>query len=116
MLARLPALKSVLAGAGRRTTQAVLGGLGVSVLPTFTVGKDLQSGRLQAVLTEYVRPGPNLYAIYLPNRHLTAKVRVFIDFLLARFEPPPYWDRGWSTPDAAPPGRANGPLRKQLSA
>src|SRR6185436_7620363 len=34
--------------------QAVLGGLGVSLLPTFTVGKDLQSGRLQAVLTEYI--------------------------------------------------------------
>jgi DNA-binding transcriptional LysR family regulator len=80
--------------------QAVLGGLGISILPTFTVGKDLQSGRLQAVLAEYIPPGPNLFAVYLPNRHLSAKVRVFIDYLLARFEPPPYWDRGWSTPRA----------------
>ena len=77
--------------------QAVLGGAGISMLPTFTVGKDLQSGRLQAVLTEYVPSERNLYALYLPNRHLTAKVRVFIDFLLARFEPPAYWDRGWNT-------------------
>lgn len=77
--------------------QAVLGGLGISMLPTFTVGKDLQAGRLQAVLTEYIPSERNLYAMYLPNRHLSAKVRVFIDFLLARFEPPPYWDRGWST-------------------
>ena len=53
-----------------------------SILPTFTVGKDLQSGRLQAVLTEYVPTERNLYALYLPNRHLSAKVRVFIDFLL----------------------------------
>ena len=83
--------------------RAVLGGLGISMLPTFTVGKDLQSGRLQAVLTEYIPVELNLYALYLPNRHLSAKVRVFIDFLLARFEPPPYWDRGWS---ASKPGRS----------
>ena len=59
------------------------------------VGNDLQAGRLQAVLTEYVPSERNLYALYLPNRHLSAKVRVFIDFLLARFAPPPYWDRNW---------------------
>ena len=75
--------------------QAVLGGLGVSLLPTFMVGNDLQAGRLQAVLTEYVPSERNLHALYLPNRHLSAKVRVFIDFLLARFAPPPYWDRNW---------------------
>ena len=80
--------------------QAVLGGLGISILPTFTVGKDLQSGRLQAVLADFIPPGQSLYAVYLPNRHLSAKVRVFIDYLLKRFEAPPYWDRGWSTPHA----------------
>ena len=85
--------------------RSVLGGLGISILPTFTVGKDLQSGRLQAVLTEYVPTERNLYALYLPNRHLSAKVRVFIDFLLECFDPPPYWDRGWSTLNANPPGR-----------
>jgi DNA-binding transcriptional LysR family regulator len=83
--------------------RAMLGGLGVSLLPTFTVGEDLQAGRLRAVLTEYTPAERNLYALYLPNRHLSAKVRVFIDFLLERFEPPPYWDLGWnaSSADAA---------------
>lgn len=75
--------------------QAVRAGLGVSLLPTFIVGDDLQSGRLQAVLGDYVPSERNLYALYLPNRHLSAKVRVFIDYLLARFAPPPYWDRNW---------------------
>jgi DNA-binding transcriptional LysR family regulator len=75
--------------------QAVLGGLGISLLPTFIVGKDLQAGRLQAVLGECVPSERNLYAVYLSNRHLSAKVRVFIDFLLARFAAPPYWDRDW---------------------
>ena len=76
--------------------QATLGGLGIALLPTFIVGKDLQSGRLQAVLGEHVPTERNLHALYLPNRHLSAKVRVFIDFLVARFSPEPYWDRDWA--------------------
>ena len=75
-----------------------------ALLPTFIVGDDLQSGRLQAVLTEYVPAERNLCALYLPNRHLSAKVRVFIDFLLSKFAPPAYWDRGW----ASSPGHAAG--------
>ena len=73
--------------------QAVLGGLGVGLLPTFIIGQELQSGRLQAVLSEYVALERQIYSVYLPNRHLSAKVRAFIDFLLARFGPEPYWDR-----------------------
>jgi DNA-binding transcriptional LysR family regulator len=30
--------------------------------------------------------------VYLPNRHLPAKVRAFIDFLVERLSPHPYWD------------------------
>jgi DNA-binding transcriptional LysR family regulator len=93
--------------------RAVLGGLGISLLPTFTVGKDLQSGRLHAVLTEYTPSERNLYALYLPNRHLSAKVRVFIDFLLERYEAPAYWDRGWSTLSASAAGQADEWLQRQ---
>ena len=75
--------------------QAVRAGLGLSLLPTFIVGDDLQSGRLQAVLTEYLPSERNLYALYLPNRHLSTKVRVFIDFMLSKIASPPYWDRDW---------------------
>ncbi|MEO6929547.1 MAG: LysR family transcriptional regulator [Casimicrobiaceae bacterium] len=74
-------------------SQAVLGGLGIAALPTFIVGKDLQAGRLQCVLSEYTLPEQDVYAVYLPTRHLSAKVRAFIDFLLERFGPEPYWDR-----------------------
>ena len=71
---------------------AVLGGLGVALLPTFIVGKDLQAGSLQAVLSDYVPSERHIHAVYLPGRHLPAKVRAFIDFLLERFAPHPYWD------------------------
>jgi DNA-binding transcriptional LysR family regulator len=88
--------------------QAALGGLGVALLPTFMIGKDLQAGNLQAVLSEYVPVQRRIYAVYLPNRHLSAKVRAFIDFLLARFGPQPYWDQIQQNLSAAVEHRRNG--------
>lgn len=73
--------------------QAARGGLGIAFLPTYIVGQDLQQGVLQAVLTEYMPVERSIYAIYLPNRHLSPKVRAFIDFFLALYSPSPQWDR-----------------------
>jgi DNA-binding transcriptional LysR family regulator len=74
-------------------SEAVLKGLGIALLPTFIVGKELQAGRLKAVLSEYVPPERHIYAVYLPTRHVSPKLRAFIDFLVGRFGPHPYWDR-----------------------
>lgn len=71
---------------------AALAGLGVALLPTYIVGADLQRGDLHTVLSEYIATETSLYAVYLPNRQLSPKVRTFVDFLLARFGPAPYWD------------------------
>jgi DNA-binding transcriptional LysR family regulator len=76
--------------------EAVLKGLGIALLPTFTVGADLRGGRLQQVLGEYRAHGTfgeEVYAIYLPTRYLSPKVRAFVDFFVQRFAPEPYWDR-----------------------
>lgn len=74
-------------------SQAVLGGLGVGLLPTFIIGKALQNGNLQAVLSEYIPVERHVYAMYLPTRHLPSKVRVFIDFMVSHIGAEPYWDR-----------------------
>ncbi|MGQ0751182.1 MAG: LysR family transcriptional regulator [Betaproteobacteria bacterium] len=84
-------------------SEAVLRGLGIALLPTFIIGKDLQTGRLQAVLSDYVPLERHIYAVYLPNRHLSAKVRAFIDYFLERIGPEPYWDRVEAR--ARPPGK-----------
>jgi len=76
--------------------EAVLKGLGIALLPTFTVGADLREGRLQQVLGDYRALGTfgsDVYAVYLPTRYLSPKVRAFVDFLVERFAPEPYWDR-----------------------
>lgn len=71
---------------------AALAGLGVAMLPTYIVGADLRRGDLSTALSEYIAAATSLYAVYLPNRQLSPKVRSFVDFLLARFGPAPYWD------------------------
>lgn len=70
---------------------AALGGAGIVMQPRFLVGADLRAGRLQAVLTQYESRELGIYAVYPSRRYLSAKVRSFIDFLVARFGPNPDW-------------------------
>jgi DNA-binding transcriptional LysR family regulator len=71
---------------------AALTGHGLACLPTYLVGDALQSGHLVPVLTDYPLPQLTLRALYPHNRHLSAKVRAFVDFLVARFGQEPPWD------------------------
>lgn len=72
---------------------AAVAGLGIVRSPTFIVGRDLYEGRLKPVLMDYEETGRGIYAVYPHNRHLSAKVRAFVDFLAARFGDMPEWDR-----------------------
>ncbi|MET0151502.1 MAG: LysR substrate-binding domain-containing protein, partial [Candidatus Binatia bacterium] len=71
---------------------AAVRGVGLVQLPTFIVGPDLRRGTLQAVLVPYEDRSTGIWALYSPTRHLSAKVRAFVDFLTARFGPEPEWD------------------------
>jgi DNA-binding transcriptional LysR family regulator len=83
---------------GDAIRQALLAGLGVAVLPAFIVGPDVQAGRLKEVLSDYLPNRASVYAVYPHSRHLSAKVRVFVDFLADRFGPSPYWDAPVKSP------------------
>jgi DNA-binding transcriptional LysR family regulator len=71
--------------------EAALKGNGITLLPTFIVGEDIKLGRLQVVLASHAPTSLAIYALYAPNRYLAAKTRLLIDFLVARFNNPP-WD------------------------
>ena len=77
---------------GEVLRDAVVKGRGIALLPTFIVGADLQEGSLRSILTDYAAPEISVYAIYPQTRHLSVKVRMFIDFLIERFGGRPYWD------------------------
>ncbi|MEJ2454588.1 MAG: LysR family transcriptional regulator [Candidatus Thiodiazotropha sp.] len=72
--------------------EALLREAGVTLTPTFVVGDDIKSGRLQAVLREYTALEVSIYAVYPQRRHLSPKVRAFLDFMLERISERPYWE------------------------
>lgn len=74
--------------------EAVLAGVGVARLATFLVGRDLSTGRLVPLLTDYVHEKSSLLVVYPHRRHLSTKVRAFVDFLSEKFTPIPPWERG----------------------
>jgi len=69
-----------------------IAGQGIMIEPTFIVYKAVASGQLVAVLQDYQWHQLSAYAVYPPTRHLSHRVRVFIDFLANHFGDKPYWD------------------------
>jgi DNA-binding transcriptional LysR family regulator len=88
---RIPVRGPLRANNGDLLRAAALDGLGIVNLPTFLVGPDIQAGRLVSLLEPYVPQDRGIYAVYPHARHLAPKIRVFIDFLAARFSQS-YWD------------------------
>jgi DNA-binding transcriptional LysR family regulator len=74
--------------------EALLAGLGVMRTPTFVVGEDIRAGRLIPLLKNYRTLEVSIYLVYPQRRHLSPKVRAFVDFMAARISSEPYWDAG----------------------
>lgn len=91
----------LLANSGDILRTALLQGEGIGVQPSFMVGEDVCAGRLVPLLPGYASPEVALYAVYPHGRHLSAKVRSFVDFLVSRFGEEPVWDRWRSGASAA---------------
>ncbi len=61
------------------------------MMNAFMTGEYVQDGRLLAVMEDYVREDIPIYAVYPSSRHLSPKVRAFVDFLLEIYGLTPYW-------------------------
>lgn len=77
---------------GEVLKDAAVGDQGIVLLPTFIVGATLQAGELRTVLAEYQPPATTVHALYPRHRHLSAKVRMFVDLVETRFGERPHWD------------------------
>ena len=86
------------ASTGEFLRDAAVEGRGIILVPTFIVYKEIESGALVPLLNEYSTSQINAYAIYPQTRHLSQRVRTFVDFLVSRFEGTPYWDLCLDTP------------------
>jgi DNA-binding transcriptional LysR family regulator len=72
---------------------AALAGLGIALLPAFQCVEDLRAHRLERVLRDWAAPSIPVHAVYPTARHLSAKVKSFIEYLQQRMTPPP-WELG----------------------
>ena len=71
--------------------ELVRAGQGIALLPTWLVGQCLRQGHLQQVLKGYAAADSQIYAVYPPGRHLSPKVRAFVDHLVQHFKTSPLW-------------------------
>ena len=65
--------------------EAALAGLGYAMVPHAVVSDDLAAGRLVEVLQRHELNASAVYAVYPHRRHLSGKVRAFVDFLVDHF-------------------------------
>ncbi len=65
--------------------EVLLAHVGLTLTPRFVVAPDLRAGRLKAVLTQYRLREPVAYAVYPERRHLSPKVKAFVDFATELF-------------------------------
>ena len=79
---------------GAALIDAAVAGAGIAMAATFLVATPVQRGELRLVLRDYVAAGPPVCAAYLKGRHISNRIRTFIDFLLAQVpRSSAAWDR-----------------------
>lgn len=71
---------------------ASIAGLGLSYMPRFMCSCAISEGKLVTVLDDFVPGGGGVFAVYPHNRHLSAKVRAFVDHCVSHFGHPAPWD------------------------
>ncbi len=69
-------------------------GAGVAHIPGFIACHAIAAGTLRVVLQAFARPPMFLYAVYPSRRHVSTRLRVFIEFLVERFGTNPPWEIG----------------------
>jgi DNA-binding transcriptional LysR family regulator len=80
---------------GQVLRAAALDGLSILVQPRYVIHDDIVAGRLVPVLDEWDLPRLQMNIAFQSRRHMSAKVRTFIDFLVAHFERMEY-DHKWT--------------------
>jgi DNA-binding transcriptional LysR family regulator len=91
----LPVQGLLEANDGQVLRAAALKHLGILVQPMYIVHEDVVAGRLVPVLREWELPRLTVNVAYPTRRHLPAKVRCFVDFLVEQFEKNDY-ERRWT--------------------
>ena len=77
---------------GEFLRDAAIAGEGILIEPRFIIFENLRDGSLVEILPRYQWPELSAYAVYPPTRHLSVRVRAFVNFLIERYKGTPYWE------------------------
>lgn len=70
----------------RAARELALSDFGIALCPSFVVQQDINAGSLTPILSSF-RPEPlGIYAVYTHKRHLSPRVRLFIEALAIHFD------------------------------
>jgi DNA-binding transcriptional LysR family regulator len=75
----------LIANSGELLIASAAAGLGLVMAPRFMLEPDLAAGNLVRVLPDYEGPLLDTWAVYPSRRHLSAKVRLFVEHLVESF-------------------------------
>jgi DNA-binding transcriptional LysR family regulator len=81
---------SIAANSAMILTEAVQSGVGIALLPSFCTRPGIADGSLVRILKDYDGPQRNLYAAYPASRMVPRRLRLFIDYMVARLRTPPW--------------------------
>lgn len=84
----------ILCDDGASMRLATAAGAGISMNSLWSVHREIADGSLVRVLPDYeIEDQSAIWLVYPKSNVLTAKVRVFIDFLLEKIGDPPLWEK-----------------------
>jgi DNA-binding transcriptional LysR family regulator len=99
-LTEVPVSGSLQSDSGPALLEAAKAGIGLALLPDWSVLEDLRSGRLVRLLPGYrvshIEFENGIFAVYPASRRMPTKLRVFLDFLSG-------WFRARVGPQGMPP-------------
>ncbi|MCK5901778.1 MAG: LysR family transcriptional regulator [Cocleimonas sp.] len=72
---------------GNLICDAVIHGMGIAALPTFIVGDAIRKGEANIILDEWRPQTEDISLLYPSSKHLSAKVRTFVDMAVEHFKP-----------------------------
>jgi len=76
---------------GEALRDAAVQDQGITIIPEFIAGSELQAGRLVEILSPYQPHEVVIYATYPRHRHLSSKVRMFVQFINEHVGEPAAW-------------------------
>lgn len=71
---------------------AALAGIGLVQVRTFAIWRDIERGALRQVMPDQIVADLPVCVAYANRRHVSPRVRSFLDFLISSVTPQPYWD------------------------